>query len=90
MLIRFAASQATVATAAHELAHALAGVAHGHDEVYRRAYLDVVEVITNLDPTDRRGEIHVRQLAEAFAAAGLRLGPRSWPAPPDSAGAIAL
>ena len=90
VLIRFAASQATVATAAHELAHALAGVAHGHDEVYRRAYLDVVEVITNLDPTDRRGATHVHQLAEAFAAASLGIGPRSWPAPPDNAGAIAL
>jgi hypothetical protein len=90
VLIRFAAAQATIATAAHELAHALAGVAHGHDEVYRRAYLDVVEVITNLDPTDRRGETHVHQLAEAFAAARLSVGQRSWPAPPGSSGAIAL
>jgi hypothetical protein len=90
VLIRLAVSQATVATAAHELAHALAGVAHGHDDVYRRAYLDVIEVITNLDPTDRRGATHVHQLADAFAAARLSIGPRSWPAPPDSGGAIAL
>ena len=64
----------TVATAAHELAHALAGVGHGHDAVYRRAYLDVVAMITNLDPLDRRGDIHVDQLADAFAAAGLTVG----------------
>jgi hypothetical protein len=88
--IRIAAAQATVATAAHELAHALAGVAHGHDAVFRRAYLDVIELITNLDPTDRRGETHVHQLADAFASAGLSVGARAWPAPPDPAGAIAL
>ena len=52
--IRLAASQTTIATAAHELAHVLAGPAHGHGARYRRAYLDVVQVMTNMDTTDRR------------------------------------
>ncbi|MBT7430245.1 MAG: hypothetical protein HN783_10580 [Ilumatobacter sp.] len=76
----------TLATAAHELAHALAGAGRGHDAVYRRAYLDVVRVITNLDTTDRRHDIHVSQLADAFARAGLRVGERAWQAPPDAIG----
>ncbi len=81
----------TVATAAHELAHALAGTGHGHDAVYRRAYLDVVRVITNLDSTDRRRDLHVDQLRVAFGAAGLAVGERSWAAPTDGTGsAIAL
>lgn len=84
--IRLAAPQMTVATAAHELAHALAGAGRGHDAVYRRAYLDVVEVMTNLDTTDRRGVLHVAQLSDAFDAAGLAVGGRSWPAPPAAMG----
>ncbi len=89
--IRLSQPQMTVATAAHELAHALAGSGRGHDAVYRRAYLDLIRVITNLDTTDRRHDIHVSQLAEAFAAAGLKVGEREWPAPPDAIGsAIAL
>lgn len=84
--IRLSALQMTVATAAHELAHALAGASCGHDDVYRRAYLDVVRVITNLDSTDRRRDVHVTQLADAFAAARLHVGERRWPAPPDSTG----
>lgn len=84
--ISLSAPQMTVATAAHELAHALAGPGRGHDAVYRRAYLDVVRVITNLNTTDRRHDMHVKQLADAFAAAGLRVGERLWPAPPDAIG----
>lgn len=84
--IRVAVGQATVATAAHELAHALAGVGHGHDPLYRCAYLDVIHVITNIDPTDRRGDVHVRQLADAFASAGLTLAGRRWPTPDPSVG----
>ena len=84
--IRLAARQATMATAAHELAHALAGVGHGHDPLYRCAYLDVVHVITNIDPTDRRGEVHVRQLADAFASAGLTVAGRRLPPPDPSVG----
>lgn len=88
--ISIAGPQATVATAAHELAHALAGVALGHGGRYRRAFLDVVQVITNLDRIDGRGALHVTQLADAFAAAGLAVGERDWPEPPSVGGAIAL
>jgi hypothetical protein len=89
--IRLAAGQCTFATAAHELAHALAGVERGHDELFRQAYLDVVAMATNLDPLDRRGATHVDQLADAFTSAGLALAERRWP-PPDAGtvGAIAL
>jgi len=84
--ISLAARQLTVATAAHELAHVLAGPAHGHDAVYRRAYLDVVLVMTNVDPTDRRMGLHVRQLGAAFAAAGLAVGERTWSPPAEETG----
>jgi hypothetical protein len=84
--INLAAPQMTVATAAHELAHVLAGPGHDHDAVYRRAYLDTVRVMTNIDPTDRRMGLHVEQLSAAFAAAGLTVGERSWPAPADGTG----
>lgn len=89
--IRLSREQMTVATAAHELAHALAGPAAGHGAVYRVAYLDVVAVMTNSDPVDRRHHLHVEQLAEAFRDAGLSVGERHWPPPPESTGtAIAL
>lgn len=80
-VISVSAGQATLATAAHELAHALAGASAGHDATFRAAYLDVVAVITNLDSVTRRGDVHVRQLSDEFAAAGLAIGPRRWPAP---------
>lgn len=89
-MISIAAPQATVATAAHELAHALLGARHGHDALYRRAYLDVVAVLTNLDRVDGRGSVHVDQLRSAFASAGLVVGHRTWPEPPAPGGAIAL
>lgn len=89
--IRIAAPQATVATAAHELAHALAGQRAGHGPEFRRAYLDVVAVITNLSSTERRGDLHVHQLADAFRAAELPIGRRTWAAPPQAdIGPIAL
>ena len=89
--IRLAGPQLTTATAAHELAHALAGGRAGHGPTYRRALLDVVEVITNHDPTDRRRLLHVDQLSVAFADAGLVVGQRRWPPPPASlSGPIAL
>lgn len=87
--IRIAAPQATLATVAHELAHALAGVAHGHDAVFRRAHLDVVAALTDTGP-DRRSDLHVRQLADAYRAAALDVAPRGWPAPPATGGPIAL
>jgi hypothetical protein len=91
VVIRIAPPQCTVATVAHELAHALAGVEAGHDATYRRAALDAVEVITNLDTTDRRGPLHAQQLSAAYESAGLDVGARRWP-PPSSgiSGPIAL
>lgn len=90
-VVRLSAAQLTIATAAHELAHALAGPTVGHSSVFLAAYLDVVAVITNLDSRDRRRDLHVRQLRDAFDAAGLVIGERRWPAPPESTGtAIAL
>lgn len=89
--ISLASEQLTTATLAHELAHALAGVRRGHDATFRAAYLDVVAVMTNLDPRDRRRNLHVAQLGSAFEAAGLDVGSRHWSAPPASvAGPIAL
>ncbi len=89
--IRLAPGQMTVATLAHELAHALAGAGAGHDATFRSAYVDVVAVTTNLASTDRRRDLHVQQLLGAFVDAGLEVGRRRWPPPPTSAsGAIAL
>lgn len=79
--IRLAAPQATWATAAHELAHALAGVDAGHGPRYRRAMLDVVDVLTNTVVGARRGSAHVDHLADAYATAGLTVGERGWPRP---------
>jgi hypothetical protein len=91
VLVRLAAGQVTLATAAHELAHALAGPTRGHGAEFRRAYLDVTAVITNTNPSDRRRTLHVDQLAAAFDAFGLAVGERWWPPPPEAAsGAIAL
>lgn len=89
--IRLSAEQLTIGTAAHELAHALAGPGEGHSPVFLAAFLDVVAVITNLESADRRQDLHVMQLREALDAAGLVVGARQWPAPPQSIGtAIAL
>lgn len=79
--IRLAAPQATWATAAHELAHALAGVNEGHGSTYRRAMLDVVDVLTNTVVRPRRGRMHVDQLADSYTAAGLTIAERAWPRP---------
>ncbi|MEL6891423.1 MAG: hypothetical protein AAFP84_07500 [Actinomycetota bacterium] len=87
--VRIATPQATWATVAHELAHALAGVANGHGPMFRRALLDVIEVVTNGcigGPTGpRRGRLHVDQLRATFAAADLAVSERSWPAPESGA-----
>lgn len=79
--IRIAAPQATWATAAHELAHALAGIGAGHGPTYRRAMLDVVDEFTNTVIGARRADLHVVQLTDAYQAAGLSLGWRRWPEP---------
>jgi hypothetical protein len=90
-VIRLAADQTTIATAAHELAHALAGPGAGHSPTFLAAFLDVVAVVTNLDSCDRRHRLHVDQLRDALVAVGLVVGARTWPAPPEASGtAIAL
>jgi hypothetical protein len=90
-VIRLSAEQSTIATAAHELAHALAGPAAGHSPLFLAAHLDVVAVMTNLDSLDRRHHLHVDQLRAAFRGSGLVVGRRQWPPPPESIGtAIAL
>lgn len=71
--IRVSDEQLTAATAAHELAHALAGVDHGHDDTFRAAYVDVVAMVG--------GASSAKALAEAFAAMGIVAGGRRWPAP---------
>ncbi|MEM9042899.1 MAG: hypothetical protein AAGD33_23695 [Actinomycetota bacterium] len=87
--IRLAPPQATLATLAHELAHVLAGVSEQHGPVFRRALLDTVEAVTNTTYVNRRGRLHVEQLADAFWAAGLSLSGPRWPAP-SVGGPIAL
>lgn len=87
--IRLASPQATWATAAHEVAHGLAGVSSGHNARYRRAMLDVVEVLTNTAIGQRRGRLHVEQLSGAYRAAGLDIAKRDWE-PPDAGAPIAL
>jgi hypothetical protein len=90
-VIRLAADQLTIATAAHELAHVLAGPAVGHGPVFLAAYLDVLGVITNLDSADRRRYLHVDQLRQAVHAGGLVVGQRAWLDSPDTNGSpIAL
>jgi hypothetical protein len=100
--IRIARPQATIATAAHELGHALAGVGAGHGPRYRAAVLDCVQMMTNVPldvaaragrsggvPGLRRGTVHVAQLTAAFDAFGVPAGARDW-APPPWRGTIAL
>lgn len=73
-VVRLAAGQRTRATVVHELAHVLAGPGAGHGPRFRRAHVDVVAVAFG---PERAG-----WLADAYAAAGLRLAARAWPAPP--------
>ncbi len=71
--IRLADGQLDLATVGHELAHALAGVDHGHDPRYRVAAVDVISVLA--------GRTAAESLARAFAAYGLAQAERPWPAP---------
>lgn len=82
-IIRLAPAQLTPATIAHELAHVLAGVVHGHDGVFRRAHVDVVGWAL--------GPHAAGWLETAYAGHRLDLGERDWPAPPVApSAAIAL
>jgi hypothetical protein len=73
-VIRLAASQCTQATLAHELAHVLVGVGAGHGSGFRRAHVDVATVMFGIE--------RAAWLTDAYAAAGLALADRTWPAPP--------
>jgi hypothetical protein len=76
--VRLAAGQRTSGTLTHELAHALAGVAAGHDATFRAAHVDVVALVAGSEVST--------DLARAYAAAGLAVGERRWPAPVRATG----
>ena len=60
--ITFAEGQLTVTTVAHELAHALAGVGHGHDAMFRAAFVDVIAVLAGPDAAaDLTGSFHAME-----------------------------
>jgi hypothetical protein len=71
--LRFADGQLTAGTVAHELAHALAGVARGHDATFRAAYVDVVAVLD--------GAAGAAALRVAFERVDIAAGERRWPPP---------
>jgi len=73
VLVRIADDQATTGTLVHELAHALAGVGHGHDATFRAAHLDVVAMVA--------GAGAAAALAAAYADLGVPAGVRRWPPP---------
>ena len=76
--VALAAGQRDVATLAHELAHALAGVAHGHDARFRAALVDVMVVLAGPGPA--------AHLADALARFDLAVAVRSWPPPARAEG----
>ena len=71
--VALATGQRDVATLAHELAHALAGVAGGHDARFRAALVDIVVVLAGPGPA--------AHLADALARFDLAVAPRPWPPP---------
>jgi hypothetical protein len=73
VLVRVAGGQRTPGTLTHELAHALAGVAAGHDAVFRAAHVDVVALLA--------GAGAAADLVQSYGAAGLAVGDRAWPSP---------
>lgn len=73
-VVRLAAPQMTPATVAHEFAHVLAGLTHGHDEVFRRAHVDLVGFTF--------GDEAATWLLDSYAAMGLGPGRRAWSTPP--------
>jgi hypothetical protein len=76
--VALAAGQQDVATLAHELAHALAGVAHGHDDRFRAALVDVTVVLA--------GPTAAAHLADALSRFDLAVAPRAWPPPARAEG----
>lgn len=84
-VVRLAAPQMTPATVVHEFAHVLAEVGHGHDDVFRRAHVDLVGYAFGDEPAG--------WLLDGYAAMGLEPGRRSWDAPPvrrSAGGPVAL
>jgi len=73
MTVRLAGPQSTLLTLTHELAHALAGPACGHDGSFRRAHLDVVAVMA--------GAGAASALADSYAALALAVSERRWAVP---------
>ncbi len=74
--LRLARPQWTIATLAHELSHALAGVDQGHGPAFRAAAVDVIAVVAS-----RANGGVAEALRRAYGAMGLATGDRTWPAP---------
>lgn len=84
-VIRLAAPQLTPATVVHEFAHVLAGVSHGHDDVFRRAHVDLTGYAFGEEPAS--------WLLDGYAIMGLEPGVRAWSPPPlrhEAGGPVAL
>jgi hypothetical protein len=77
-VIRLARGQLDMATVAHELAHVLTGVEHGHNERFRAAHVDVVAVLA--------GSGAAAALAGSYRAFGLTVGVRAWLPPVRGSG----
>jgi hypothetical protein len=73
VLIRLAAGQRTAGTLTHELAHGLAGIAHGHDARFRAAHVDVVAMVA--------GAGAAGALVDAYRQLDAPAGRRTWPSP---------
>jgi hypothetical protein len=71
--VHVAAGQRTVATLAHELAHALAGVARGHDALFRAAHVDLTALLV--------GRAAALALTAAYRELGVPAASRAWPSP---------
>jgi hypothetical protein len=71
VVIRLAATSSSTLT--HELAHALAGVASGHDATFCAAHVDVVSAIA--------GSVVATRLERAYEEYGVGPGARRWPPP---------
>ncbi len=78
-VIRLAAGQLDDVTIAHELAHLLAGIDHGHDERFRAAHLDVVALLAGTRAASMLAEAYCRLRAAGrspgVATAGARIRP---------------
>lgn len=71
--VQLADEQCSLATVAHELAHALAGVGAGHGPRFRAAHVDLVSVLA--------GHSAAGFLAECYGRFGLDVPVRRWPEP---------